>query len=56
MNIMIVNLIEINIINEFLKYIFVNEILINNLFQIMKNTFNNNIINLDKIENVSKNY
>ena len=36
---MIVNLIEIDIIDKILKLIFINEILINNLFQIAKNAF-----------------
>ena len=56
MNIVIINLIEINVIDKFLKRIFVNEMLIDNLFQIMKDTFNNNIMSFDKIENVSKDY
>ena len=53
---MIINSIEINIIDEFLKRIFIDEMLIDNLFQIMKNTFNNDIMNFDKIENISKDY
>ena len=52
---MIVNLIEINIIDELLKRIFINEMLIDNFFQISKNTLDNDIMSLDKIENVSKN-
>ena len=53
---MIINSIEINIINKFLKCIFINEILIDNFFQITKNTLDNDIINFDKIKNVSKDY
>ena len=53
---MIVNSIEINIIDEFLKRIFINEMLIDNVFLITKNTLNSDIINLDKIKNVSKNH
>ena len=56
MNIVIINLIEINVINEFLKRIFINEILINNFFQITKNIFDNDIISFDRIENVLKDY
>ena len=52
---MINNLIEINIIDKLLKRVFINEMLINNFFQISKNTLNNNIINLDKIKTISKN-
>ena len=53
---MIINSIEINIIDKFLKRIFINEMLIDNFFQIAKNTFDNDIMNFDKIKNVSKNY
>ena len=56
MNIVIVNSIEINVIDKFLKRIFINEILIDNLFQIMKDMFNNDIISFDKIKNVLKDY
>ena len=55
MNIVIVNLIEINIIDEFLKRIFINEMLIDNFFQITKNALNSDIINFDKIKkNIKK--
>ena len=53
---MIINSIEINIIDKFLKRIFINEMLINNLFQIMKNAFNNDIMNFNKIKKISKDY
>ena len=54
MSIVIVNLIEINIIDEFLKYIFINKMLIDNFFQISKDTLNSGIISFNKIKNVSK--
>ena len=41
-------------INELLKRIFINEMLINNLFQILKNVFDNNIMSFDKIKSVSR--
>ena len=53
---MIVNLIEINVIDEFLKHIFINKILIDNLFQKTENALNNDIISLNKIKNISKNH
>ena len=56
MNIVIINSIEINIINKFLKRIFINEMLMNNFFQISKNAFDNDIMSFDKIKNVSKDY
>ena len=49
MSIIIISLIEINIINQILKRIFINKILINSYFKILKNTFNNRVISFNKV-------
>ena len=53
---MIVNLIRIDVINEILQRILINEMLIDYNTQILKNTLDHNVINVNKINHISRDH
>ena len=53
---MIVNLIKIDIINEIFQRTLINEILINNNAQISKDTFNHKMMNVYKLNCISRDH
>ena len=53
---MIVNLIKVDIINEILQRILINEMSINCDTQISKDAFNYKVINVNKIDCISKDH